>query len=92
MSRREGDEIPGFGRRNLVTPAGVLTYKPSTRREFKLTEDQIAYICLNNYSAPVLSKRIGIPVAVIQHTRALHRGRYPDPQTRSRLRKRGVVI
>lgn len=92
MGRREGDKIPGFGRRNLLTPEGVLTYKPSTSREFKLTEEQIAYICLNNYSAKVLSQRIGIPAAVIQHTRALNRGRYPDPMLRSRLRKRGVVI
>jgi hypothetical protein len=90
VSRRE--IIPGFGRRNLLTSEGVLTYKKSTSRVFKLTEEQIAYICLNNYSAKVLSQRIGIPVPVIQHTRALHRGRYPDPQTRSRLRKRGVVI
>ena len=90
MSRR--DNIPGFGERNLLTPEGVLTFKPPTSRVFKLTEEQIAYICLNNYPPKVLSQRIGIPVAVIQHTRALHRGRYPDPQTRSRLRKRGVVI
>jgi hypothetical protein len=90
VSRR--DNIPGFGERNLLTPEGVLTYKPSSSRVFKLTEEQIAYICLNNYSAKVLSQRIGIPVAVIQHTRALNRGRYPDPMTRSRLRKRGVVI
>lgn len=90
MSRR--DNIPGFGERNLLTPEGVLTFKPSSSRAFKLTEEQIAYVCLNNYSAKVLSQRIGLPVPVIQHTRALHRGRYPDPQTRSRLRKRGVVI
>jgi hypothetical protein len=90
MSRR--DNIPGFGVRNLLTPEGVLTYKKSTARVFKLTEEQIAYICLNNYPPKVLSQRIGLPVAVIQHTRALNRGRYPDPQTRSRLRKRGVVI
>jgi hypothetical protein len=90
MSRR--DNIPGFGERNVLTPEGVLTYKFSTERAFKLTEEQIAYICLNNYPPKVLSQRIGLPVAVIQHTRALNRGRYPDPQTRSRLRKRGVVI
>jgi hypothetical protein len=90
MSRR--DVIPGFGRRDLLTPQGVLTFKPSSSRAFKLTEEQIAYVCLNNYSAKVLSQRIGIPVAVIQHTRALNRHRYPDPQTRYRLRKRGVVI
>jgi hypothetical protein len=90
MSRR--DVIPGFGRRNLLTPQGVLTFKPSSSRAFKLTEEQIAYICLSNVSPKVLSQRIGLPVPVIQHTRALNRNRYPDPQTRSRLRKRGVVI
>ena len=70
----------------------MLTYKPSSSRVFKLTEEQIAYICLNNYPPKVLSRRIGIPVAVIPSTPALNRGRYPDPMTRSRLRKRGVVI
>jgi hypothetical protein len=81
------NDIPGFGRRNLLTPEGVLTYKPSTERAFRLTEAQIAYVCLNNYSAKTLSQRLGIPAPVIQHARALNRGRYPDPQTRSRLRK-----
>ena len=47
MSRR--DNIPGFGERNLLTPEGVLTFKATTSREFKLTEEQIAYVCLNNF-------------------------------------------
>lgn len=91
MSRRVNDTIPGFGKRDLLTPEGVLTYKPSSSRAFKLTEEQIAYICLSNAPPKTLAARIGLPVAVIQHTRALHRGRYPDPQTRFWRRKRGVA-